>query len=622
MVAATGGALTHDHEVEPSIEVIYSVLKESPLLRELVLHRVVTPDVMGRKDGPKGLLDEVADLTRGPAEREAPALRIPRPTATPSLRNRQDDGQIQALSAQLQSATEAISSVSQSASLVLSQMSQSAQSVRQSADQATQSIQQSANQAVQSANQVADQATRQLSQTQSSASSAVSAANARASDQISQSLASMSSRISANSASAQSSVSAAISSARAAASQFAASQIQSFKAAGASSVGGDTATPTEQPQSNSVSASTLAIIVTVSVVGTAIITAISSFFFLRYRRKKRSSRIRAPATNEKTYEKPIAVRGSLSPPSPRFGKGPRSRISDFRLPSFSPLMKSKKAQGEEEENIGFAASEYSDREEDIVVKRVKNDVDKKLSDPEGTQPSIFRLQKTNGISSATTVRLIRVGSENRKSSSTDAQQIAAEPIPPPPVVTAPSQNPKSIPITIPYQPPIQSPLQTNTPITQPPKAKEPSPEEQRVSLRSTRSFDMEAPSGRPLARLTATSQNRFKFRDSSDMESNASTPINRDTMPPLSNSNRPSLSMSRPLNILQGQTGGRGGYLSGTSSGRPKNGAGTFATFPRPRKEPPRDSMMNRGRPNINNLGPTLRREEERRRRELAELVG
>ncbi|KAK5631261.1 hypothetical protein RRF57_006975 [Xylaria bambusicola] len=219
MVAATREALTYSHGAEPRIEVASTTLEQDSLSRNVVLHEAVIPGVIEDQIGAERLSARVAGLTNEPAEGKSSVSRLPGLTTTPSLQERQDDGQIQALSSQLQSlsqsATQAISSVSSSASSMLSLISQSAQSVRQSADQATQS-----------ANQAADQADRELSQTRSSASSAVSAANARASDQISQSLASMSSRISANQASAESSASVAISSARVAASQFAASQIE------------------------------------------------------------------------------------------------------------------------------------------------------------------------------------------------------------------------------------------------------------------------------------------------------------------------------------------------------------------------------------------------------------
>jgi len=222
ILLANSEALAYGLEAKVAAGGAFSVAIENPTLRKPSLDEAVISETIEVRTGPNGLPGRVTDATGMPREREAPVLPTPRPTITP-LQGRQDDGQIQALSAELQSlsqsATQAISSVSSSASSVISQISQSAQSVRQSADQA-----------VQSANQAADQANRQLTQTQSSASSAVSAANARASEQLSQSLSSMSSRISSNLASAQSSASSAISSAQVVASQFAASQIQAAKA--------------------------------------------------------------------------------------------------------------------------------------------------------------------------------------------------------------------------------------------------------------------------------------------------------------------------------------------------------------------------------------------------------
>lgn len=222
-VAVARETSSHNHKAETSGGMVPSVLKQSLPLEVLVLRSVTIPEVMGMKTGLGELLDPGTDLTGVPVGSEPPALRKPRATAATSLGKRQGDDQILALSAQLQSlsqsATRAISSVSSSASSMLNLVTQSARSVQQSADQA-----------VQSAYQAANQASRQLSQTQVSASSVVSAASARASSQVSQSLASMSSRISTDQASAQSSASDAISSARAAASQFAASQIQAFRA--------------------------------------------------------------------------------------------------------------------------------------------------------------------------------------------------------------------------------------------------------------------------------------------------------------------------------------------------------------------------------------------------------
>ncbi|KAI0459022.1 hypothetical protein F5B21DRAFT_375657 [Xylaria acuta] len=612
IVAATTEALTSNHDTESSIEVASSVLGQNPRVGEFVVYEVVIPEVTEQKTGLERPLDRTTDPTNVPGQREALSLQIPRPTALSSLRKRQDDGQIQALSAQLQSlsqsATEAISSVSSSASSVLSQMSQSAQSVRQSADQSRQS----ADQAMQSANQAADQANRQLSQTESSASSAVSAANSRASDQISQSLASMSSRISANQASAQSSASNAISSARAAASQFAASQIQAAQAT-ADGVRGGANSSMEQVRPSSVSTSTLAIVITVSIVGTAILSILSTWLLLRYRRKKRSSRgEKAPASNERTYEGPVAVRRSPSPRFPRL----RSTMDDFKLPSLSPLMRSKKAQREARDNRSSAASGYSDQEENMSLTRDASDMD-------GVEPSAFRLKKDDGVSSATTVRLIRVGSEKGKArSSMDIQQNITESIPPLPMVAVRYPSLKRTLVPTQNEPTTQLPAQTDTIITQPPKSKEPSPEERRVSARSTRTSDTETPGWRPRARLTVTDPNRFRFRDSSDLEPDEPTPANLDTRSP-SSSNVQSLRTPRTSNV-PGQTN-RGDFNRTVPSGQPKNGKGTFATFPRVRNDPARGSVMNRGRPSLsgrsslNDRAARSRGEEDRRPRELTD---
>ncbi|KAI1737117.1 hypothetical protein F4680DRAFT_468347 [Xylaria scruposa] len=607
IVAATGEVLTHNHVTESGIEVASSMLRQNTRVGVFVSHEVVVSEVKEQETGFKRLLSRITDPTGIPLEGEAAALRIPRPTAMPSLQKRQDDGQIQALSAQLQSlsqsATEAISSVSSSASSILSQMSQSAQSVRQSADQA-----------MQSANQAADQANRQLSQTVSSASSAVSAADARASSQISQSLASMSSRFSTSLASAQSSASDAVSSARVAASQFAASQIQ---AAAASGVRGDdtndTNSPVEQSRPSSVSSTTLAIIIVVSVVGTAILSTVSTYLLLRYRRKRRSIREeKALADNERT----VAVRGSPSPRFPRFGGGPGSTADGFKLPRLSLALRSKKAQREARYDSGSAASGYSDQEESISSKQDESDLD-------GAQT--FRLQKDNGVSSATTVRLIRVGSDKGKArSSIDIQPSIPEPTPPLPMVSIPYQSLKPTLVSTQNQPTTQPPPQAETIITQPPKSKEPPQEERRVSAPLTGTSDAEKagwrPSIRPSVRLTATDPNRFRFRDSSDLESGEPTPTNLDNTRLLSSPNTLSLRTPRTSNP-PGQMN-RSDFRRTAPPGQPKNGKGTFATFPRIRNQPPRESMMNRGRPRLENRPVRLRGDEDRRLRELVYMSG
>lgn len=575
IVAATREVLTYNHVAKSSIEAAPSVLARELPVGGLDLHNAVTAQVMGRE-------------TSGPVEGEAPVLQIPKPTEMPSLQRRQDSGQIEALSAQLQalsqSATEAISSVSSSASSALSQMSQSSQSARQSAEQAAQS---------------ADQANRQLSQTQSSAASAVSAASACASDQISQSLASMSSQISVNLASAQSSASNAVSSARAAASQFAASQIQAFKAQ-ASGIRDNTDSPgepTQTPQTNTISTTNLAIIVTVSIVGTAALTTASSCLFLRYRRKKSSSGEGGdPTSKGEASEKPIAVRGSLSPRFPRFGRDSKSSVNDFKLPSLSPLVRSKKAQREIRSNIDLDFSGLNDQEGDGGGKRSTDGPDNKRSGASGTEPSPFRLQKNNGVSSATAVRLIRVGSEKDKSDSAlSLREAATEPMPPPPVAAVPSQSSQMEPISVPMESTTEYTSRNDIAFTRFPRAQERPSEERRTSVRSTSNSDAETPGWRPPMRLTTASQNRFIFRDSSDLESNEPTPTGVAVIAP-------------PKTITFNlRTGG----LSRTaSSGQPKNGRGTFATFPRIRNGPTRESMINRGRPKPNQSTARMRGEE------------
>ncbi|KAI8631033.1 hypothetical protein F5Y19DRAFT_43230 [Xylariaceae sp. FL1651] len=608
---ATREAWAHSHEVEIGIEVAPPIHRQSPPPKESPLYDTINHEFIKREVSLERLLFErMANPAGLPTEGAAPSLRTPEPTAPSSPpRKRQDNGQIQALSAQLQSlsqsATQAISSVSSSASSAISQISQSAQSVRQSADQA-----------VQSANQAADQANRQLSQTQSSASSAVSAANARASDQLAQSLSSMSSRISVNLASAQSSASGAVSSAQAAASQFAASQIQAAKA-DASGVRGDADSLVNQVRSNSVSASNVAIIVTVSIVGTAILSTVSSFFVLRYRRKRYARGEEASAGKWNLYEKPVAVRGSLSPRFPRFGRGSGSPMDNFKLPSLSPLVRPKRAQNEEQLNIGFATSDYSDQAE--KSNSLTSNTQKKAGEGEGGQPPSFRLQKTNGISSATSVRLIRVGSDKGKANSDeDAQQPTTNAIPPLQVGTTNQlQEPTFVPA--PSQPPTQSLSQTPAIITQPPKAKEPAPERRRVSIRPTRDVDLEIPGGRPSMGSTITSQNRLRFRDSSDVESTEPTPTSLGTaMTSLRNTNTASLRMSRPTS-MQAQNNRNENDSDKTPLPRPRNAGATFATFPKVRNEPPRESMVNRGRPSLKGVTTRVKGEEERRRRALGE---
>ncbi|KAI1769628.1 hypothetical protein GGR53DRAFT_9408 [Hypoxylon sp. FL1150] len=573
------------------------------------------------------VIERIPDLTTNtsPKERAAPALTTPRPTPPPQKHKRQDDGQVQALSDQLrslsQSATQAISSVSSSASSAISLVSQSARSVRQSADQA-----------VQSANQNADNANRQLSQTQSSASSALSAASAQASDDLQRSLSSMSSRISSLSASAQSSAASAISAARAEASSsaanalnIAASQIQEAEA-NASGVRGDASSIVTQVQSNSVSGTNVAIIVTVSVVGTAILTAIGSYFIVRYRRKKRRDRegIATPVintSNEKQYEKPIAVRGT-TPGSPRFtpfGGGTGYPMDKFKLPdlTLSPFLR-KKTNEDGRSSIGFARSGYNSP----MSGGPGSD-----ADVYGVSPTSFRLQKKdNSIRSATSVRLIRVGSNTKgkaKAQEEDQKALLSpilSPAPPLPAQTpAPPAQPEQIVIP-------QFPSPPQTPASQPQPQLQPPPQIQRrpveppspapdappiaaptpTATRASRaSLASEPPNPVRRTATMASTQSRLRFRDSSDVESAEPSPMPEDrtaTTTSMRNTNTASLRSTGT-----------------TPSGRPKNaGPASFATFPRIRDSPPRGSaaeaILNRSR-GLSGVAVKLREEEEERRR-------
>ncbi|KAI0156615.1 hypothetical protein GGR57DRAFT_86178 [Xylariaceae sp. FL1272] len=540
---------------------------------------------------------------RSPREQAVAAMDTPRPTVLSSPEKRQDDGQIQALSSQLQavsqSATQAISSVSSSASSAISQMSQSSQSIRQSA-----------NQAIQQATQSAQEANQQLSQTQSSASSAVSAASSRASSQIAQSLSSMSSRISSNQASAESSASSAISSAQSIASQFAASEIASVRAA-ASGETGNADPLMQQVRSSSISGTNVAIIVTVSVVGTAILSTTSSCLFLRYRRKRKQAQEEDELANEKrSYAKPIAVRGSLTKsPSPRFPRLGVNAMDTFKLPKLSPLVSTKKTQSPEPNKIGFATSDYSDLKETLAPAQSANEPSNDIF-VGNKSSSGFRMQKNNGLNHATSVRLIRVGSDKSKTSNPDAQQqTSTNSIPRRPVASA-SENQSNEPTLDPDQLSAKSytPL-----ITQPPKAKEPPPDQPRASRTAVDAINER----RATIRSTMNSQKNLRFRDSSDTESMGPNSA-RLTLPPLRNTNTASLRTSTAQPNIPAVSGSN----DTSPPKRPKNAGASFATFPRVRAEPPRESMINRGRPDIPGsiVAARLRAEEERRRRELAEI--
>lgn len=244
------------------------------------------------------------------------------------------------------------------------------------------------------------------------------------------------------------------------------------------------------------------------------------------------------------------------------------------------------------------------------VDQVSSDMDNKLSKAASMQPSAFRLQKNNFVSSATTVRLIRVGSEKSKATSDlDLQNAATtEPMPRPPlpVVTA-DEKPRHLSMSIPSESTSQSLSQVrSTTITHLPNSQGPP---SRISVRSSRYTEDEMPGWRPpTLRSTISNQNRFQFRDSSDIDSAEPTPNAMGITLSL-NTNPSSLRKSRPPRT-NGNVGSRG----------PKNAGASFVTFPRVRNEPPRESMMDRGRPSFNSssLGARLTMEEERRRKEMA----
>lgn len=223
-----------------------------------------------------------------------------------------------------------------------------------------------------------------------------------------------------------------------------------------------------------------------------------------------------------------------------------------------------------------------DQQGDEGGKRFANNTENKPNDMSGEGSSPFRLQKNNGVSSATTVRLIRVGSEKGKSSSSlNLREAAAEPMPPPPIATIPSRSSQAEPIPIPMESVTKYTSQKDNAVSRLSTAQERLSEERRMSVGSA-SSDVETPEWRPPMRLTTASQNRFVFRDSSDMESNESTPTGVAVIAP-------------PKTITSSQR--TSSFNRAASSGQPKNGAGTFATFPRTRNGPTRESMINRGRP-------------------------
>jgi hypothetical protein len=266
-------------------------------------------------------------------------------------------------------------------------------------------------------------------------------------------------------------------------------------------------------------------------------------------------------------------------------------MDNFKLATLSPLIRAKKAQ-REQKKIGLAASDYGDQSE-RSSKSPSSEIDYKRNNADGAQSSTtFRLQKDNGVSSATTVRLIRVGSEKGKGNAfTPNQKTGIEPMPPPPTTIAsdgPSKQASvSVPDPAPTGPVVQSSSRVNPIVlSQPPKPKDTSSEQQR---QSTRAPEAESPGWRPSIRSTIASRNRFKFRDSSDMESEEPTPTN-----PGPDADTENLRVPRASNLFPRANESDG---SSTLPKRPKNAGASFATFPRVREGPRRESMINRGRP-------------------------
>ncbi|RYO89662.1 hypothetical protein DL766_004074 [Monosporascus sp. MC13-8B] len=352
----------------------------------------------------KGLLDSHYDARN----RAAPAIGIPQPTAASQKRqeaNDDNDEEVRALSSQLQSlsqsATQAISSVSSSASSAISLMSQASQSIRQSADQA-----------VRSASQNADEASRQMSQTKSSAANAVTSMSSRMSFERSSMQSSASSMVSAIQLQASASVAEARDAAR--------RQIESARASVSSAwaPAESEASSVGRSMAGSISGTTVAIIVVATIIGSAIISALATYFFMRYRRNRQ-----APMQESNLKDADVGPAAARSTPdTPRFtpwggGTYPMDRM---KLPDIGSVMKAKRTSGGSTNTIGLATSSNG-----------SGGQGGDNGDVYGVSPSSFRLQKPNNIERATSVRLIRVGSGKAKNNKgkEDGKALAQEPIP-------------------------------------------------------------------------------------------------------------------------------------------------------------------------------------------------
>lgn len=413
------------------------------------------------------------------------------------------------------------------------------------------------------------------------------------------------------------------------------------------------------------SSTNVAIIVASAVVGTAILSTVVSCFVLRYRRKKSRDREGLASainiSNEKmSYEKPIAVRGTPPDPTPRsprftpFGGGTGYPMDKFKLPdmTLSPFLR-KKTNEDGQSEIGFAKSEYNAPGPGTKASPSNSDVygvsptSFRLQKEENTAESNFRLQKDTSVKSATSVRLIRVGSTKGKE---DPKALLSPTAPPPPRVPVPIQTQaataQAVPVTVvaPSQPGPRSqspelvlpadaspPLASPAPVaiaTRSMRASEPEPEPESPAPTPNPPRD---PNPNPYPNIpvarnrsgTMTSQQRLRFRDSSDVESAEPSPAifaRSATTTSMRNTNTASLRTTSP----------NSGSDSSSSSSppplrRPKNaGPASFATFPRLRNGPPRGSaaeaIMNRNRGGLGGVAARLREEAERRKRETGDM--
>lgn len=163
---------------------------------------------------------------------------------------------------------------------------------------------------------------------------------------------------------------------------------------------------TDQVQRNAISTTNLAIIVATSVSGAVILTSIIVCVFLRYRRKRREARGRgSPTLDEKGYDKPIAVRGSVR--GSRFNpfNGGNYPLDKLKLPSFN----TRSARKDEPLNFGFALSDYSDLKEKPTI-----DGESQERVIVENSASTFRLQRPPSVKSVEAIRVIRVNSRKEK----------------------------------------------------------------------------------------------------------------------------------------------------------------------------------------------------------------